>query len=230
MLNQLRTILIYVWGIVWLILFGALFLPALLGPPSWPAFAQRCWAHVALWGIRIFGGISYQVRGLEHVSAGACVLAAKHQSMWETFLLLILVPRTVYILKKELTKIPIFGWYTNRSGQIFIDRAQQASALRTVLRRSKNAIAAQQRIVIFPEGTRTAFGQSPALKPGVVGLGHAFGVPIVPVALDSGRFMSKNCKVLRQGTIHIRILPPLDPHLPKEALLQALHEAINTPV
>jgi 1-acyl-sn-glycerol-3-phosphate acyltransferase len=226
-ITAVRSALFILWMVISCAVIGLAFLPVLLGPAAGVRAVQRWWAHGMLWASRTILGLEYRIEGLEHVPEGACLLASKHQSMWETVALLVVVPRTVYVLKRELAYVPFFGWYALRSKQIFVDRGKGTTALRRLLTRARPQIAEGARLVIFPEGTRTAYGSAPPLKPGVVGLAHSFGVPVVPITLDSGRFWPRNGFLKQPGVITMRVLPPLDPKQPKQALLENLHAAIN---
>jgi 1-acyl-sn-glycerol-3-phosphate acyltransferase len=156
------------------------------------------------------------------------VVAAKHQSAFDTVIWLGLLPDTAYVLKKELLAIPLYGWHLRKSGMIPVDRAGGGPALRGMLRQAQAALAEGRQVVIFPEGTRTAPGVRVPYQPGVVAIASASGAPVFPVATDSGRVWGRRAFIKRPGVIRISVLPPLPPRLPRAALLAALEEAIET--
>ena len=219
------------------LLFNAIFFPVsaavvLLGllllaaPPGWTIAYVRGWARWVVWLLRLVCGIRLEVQGRENLPAGPCVIAAKHQSAFDTIVWLVLLPAPAYVLKKELLSIPVWGRLARRCGHIAVDRAAGASALRGMVKAAKAAIAAGRPIVIFPEGTRTAPGERQPYQPGVVGLA-TLGVPLVPVATDSGLLWGRRAFFKRPGTITVSILPPLAPGRDRHALLDQLRDGIE---
>jgi 1-acyl-sn-glycerol-3-phosphate acyltransferase len=129
-------------------------------------------------------------------------------------------------MKKELTQIPLFGWVTLRYGVIGVDRDAGASALREMMAKGKQAAAEGRPVVIFPEGTRVPPGEQPPLRPGFAGLYRALGLPVVPVALDSGRLWSRGL-VKRPGTIHVKVGEMIPAGLKRDEIEARVHAAIN---
>ena len=185
----------------------------------------RTWARATLAGLRPLCGIAWSVTGREHLPAGPALIAAQHQSTFETMLWVALLPDMVFVLKQELIRIPLFGGMLSAAGMIAVDRAAGASAIRVLLREGAAAIAAGRQIVIFPEGTRVAPGIRAPLQPGVAALAARLGVPVVPALTDSGLAWGRRAfrKVARP--IHVTILPPLPAGLPRQELLRLLSEA-----
>jgi 1-acyl-sn-glycerol-3-phosphate acyltransferase len=199
-----------------------------------PLLARRAWARAVLtvWSRAVvallpIAGIRLRVEGLQNIPPGGCVIASKHQSAFDTAVWFALVPRATYVLKQELLRIPLYGWYARRAGMIAVDRAGGGTALRRMVRAASEAVRDDQRIVIFPEGTRTAPGERRPLQPGIVGLAAATGAPIVPVATDSGLVWGRRAFLKRPGLIQISVRQPLPRNLPRAALLAALAEAIE---
>lgn len=184
---------------------------------GWARYHRRCAA--ALLGIRA------RVEG--SVPSGPTLVAAKHQSMFETLDLVVLLPSPAVVMKRELQSIPLFGTLTRRYGIIPIDRAGGAGALRRMLKAGEAAIAEGRPIVIFPEGTRVAPGEAPPLQPGFAGLYRALGLPVVPVALDSGRLWPRRGFVKRPGLVTMRFGEPIPPGLPRKEVEARVHAAIN---
>ncbi|MCO6418264.1 1-acyl-sn-glycerol-3-phosphate acyltransferase [Siccirubricoccus sp. KC 17139] len=201
--------------------------PLLLAPRGWLLPPMRWWASTILWLLRHLCGIRVRVTGLEHLPPGGALLAAKHQSAFDTVIWLRLLPDTAYVLKRELLWIPFYGWLARKVGMIAVDRAAGATAMRSLLKAGRAAAAAGRQIVIFPEGTRVAPGARVAYQPGVAALAAATGLPVLPVATDSGLCWGRRTFLKRPGTITVAILPPLPQGLRREALLTALETAVE---
>lgn len=185
------------------------------------------WLRQVAWVEKHIGGITWRVTGREHVPKGACIIAAKHQSAWETFKLHILFHDPAIVLKKELLSIPIWGWYLRRSGMIPIDRAGKSKALSAMMKAAHAATDAGRKIVIFPQGTRVAPGVEKAYKSGVAALYQELNLPIVPMALNSGVFWPKNGFFKKPGTITVEFLPPVPPGLPRAAMMEKLRNGLE---
>jgi len=218
-------------------LFNALFFPmtaaaAVLGVPllaaprGWLIAYVRGWARAVLWVLRWTCGIRLRVAGEENLPRGAAVIAAKHQSAFDTVVWLVLLRQPVYVLKRELLGIPVWGWLARRCGHIAVDRRAGAAALRGLVRDARARVAAGRPIVIFPEGTRTAPGTRVPYQPGVAAL-SVLDVPVVPVATDSGLRWGRRAFRKRAGVITVAVLPPLPAGLARPALMARLEAAIE---
>lgn len=189
----------------------------------------RGWAH--LWTryhrfcARWLVGVRTVVEGVP--PKGACLVACKHQSMYETLELIPMLDEPAVVLKRELSDIPLWGWVTRRYGVIPVDRSGGAAALRRMMRAAEIAIAEGRPIAIFPEGTRVPVGETPPLQPGFAGLYRALKLPVVPVAVDSGRLWPKGRFIKRPGVITMRFLDPIEPGLPRTEIEARVHAAIN---
>jgi 1-acyl-sn-glycerol-3-phosphate acyltransferase len=201
------------------------FLPALAHPAA-ARLVLRLWGRGVV-GLLPVAGIRLCVTGLEHLPAGGCVIASKHQSAFDTVVWFALVPRATYVMKQELLRIPLYGWFARRGGMIAVDRAGGGPALRRMVRAASAAARADQQIVIFPEGTRTAPGEREPLQPGIVGLAAAADVPILPVATDSGLVWGRRSFLKHPGVIQIHIKAPLPAGLARAGLLSALAARIE---
>ena len=160
------------------------------------------------------------------VPPGASLIAVKHQSMFETLEMVRLADTPVIVLKRELSEMPGFGWATRRYGVIPVDRKAGAKALREMVARGKEAAETGRPIIIYPEGTRVRPGEAPALQAGFAGLYRALGLPVVPVAVDSGRLWGPNLPK-DSGTVHFVIGEPIPPGLKREEIEARVHAAIN---
>lgn len=190
--------------------------------------AGHPWAAGTIWLARVLLNIRYEIRGAEHITNEPVIYASKHQSAWDTAIFLLLLRQPSYVLKRELLRIPLWGWYLWRMGMIAIDRSAGASAMKQMIRDAKTRITEGRTIVIYPEGTRTRPGTPPTYHPGVVALYSQLGVPVVPVALNSGLYWGKDAFIKKPGTITISFLPPIPPGLPKSEFLPRLQDAIET--
>jgi len=209
-------------------LFVVLGSPLLLGPRRWAIAALKLHARVELWLLKHIVGLKFEVRGRHNLPHGACLVAAKHQSAWETFALIPLFRDPTLLMKRELFWIPFHGWFSYKFGMIPVDRDKGPAALRRMLRAAKERIASGREIILFPEGTRRPPGAAPAYKTGIVLLYETLGVPCVPVALNSGAFWPRRSWLRKPGIVVVEVLDPLPPGLPKAEFLARLQEAIET--
>ncbi len=221
------------------ILFTAAFfavtaIMSILGAPVFVIGSQRVavdytqlWGRVCLLLLRVLAGIRLEIRGRGHIPAGAALVAAKHQSAFETFALLPLLPFPAMVMKAELGKIPLFGAYSRVCGMILIDRRKGATALREMTAQAKAEAAKGRQVTIFPEGTRRTPGAAPAYQPGVALLYKGLGLPCVPVALNSGLYWPRRSVRKHPGTIVVEFLPPIPPGLDSKTFLARLEAAIE---
>jgi len=168
------------------------------------------WSRLILWLARAILGIDWRVEGRENLPARPAVILAKHQSAWETLAFQHIFPPQVHVLKRELLWIPFFGWGLALMSPIAIDRSRGVAALRAIARRGQQRLDQGFWVVVFPEGTRVAPGESRDYQPGGAWLAAASGAPVVPVAHNAGRFWPRNAFLKRPGTITIRIGPSID--------------------
>ncbi|CAN7550094.1 1-acyl-sn-glycerol-3-phosphate acyltransferase [Bosea sp. LjRoot90] len=187
------------------------------------------WGRTSLWLMRVIVGTRCEIVGTENIPPGGIIMAAKHQSTWETFALVTVFRNPVYILKRELTWLPFFGWCLIKLRMIPVDRGARSRALQEVTRRAKIELGENGRqLMIFPEGTRRPAGAEPAYKYGVTHLYTELGLPCVPVALNAGLFWPRRSLIKRPGTIRVEILPAIPPGMKKMAFHALLQEQIET--
>jgi 1-acyl-sn-glycerol-3-phosphate acyltransferase len=207
------------------LVFGAWLL---LAPRSWAMAGLKAHALTSVWLLKWIVGTRLEVRGREHLPAGACLVAAKHQSAWDTFGLVPIFDDPALVMKAELMKIPLYGWFSAKFGMIPIQRETGPSALREMLREARERLAAGRQILVFPEGTRRPPKAPPDYKPGILMLYDQLKVPCVPLALNSGLFWPRRSLMRYPGVIVVEILPPIPAGLPRRefaARLQADVEA-----
>lgn len=191
----------------------------------------KLWARTNLTAARLLCDIKSEIRGTGHLQTRPAILAAKHQSMWETLKLMAELPAACFVLKKELKNIPMFGWWCQAVGFIFIDREAGAKALRTMLADAKSAIdEGASHIIIFPEGTRAAPGTFASYQPGVAALAKSLRLPIIPAAHNSGSYWKTPGPEKIPGTIVMEIFPTLPTDLDRQSITAELERIIETAV
>lgn len=221
--SLLFTLLFYVGSVPIVVLgalLGTLWRPAVRG-------TGRVWAGY-------FHLLSRRVLGIRLVVTGVVpdrpvIVAAKHQSAYETLVMLWLFDFPAVVLKAELMRIPFWGWLARRHGAIPVERDGSTKAMRSMLRTAEAAIAAGRPVLIFPEGSRVAVGTAPSLKPGVAGLYKMLKLPVVPLALDSGRLWPRRSFVKHPGTIRFAFGEEIPAGLPRAEAEARIHAAINKP-
>jgi 1-acyl-sn-glycerol-3-phosphate acyltransferase len=195
--------------------------------PNRVMWVVNLWARTLVLAARLICGIRLEVTGREHIAPGAALIASRHQSAFDTFVWMTLLPRCSYVLKQELLRIPIFGGLLVSAGMIPIDREAGGSAIRALLRHADLAVRDERQIVIFPEGTRSEPGQPRALQAGIAALASRTGLPIIPAATDSGLCWGRRAFRKRPGTIRIVIGKPIPPTANRQALLRLLEQEIG---
>lgn len=169
------------------------------------------WAPVTLWFVQHLLGIRHRVIGLENIPPGPAVILCKHQSAWETIALQTIFPPMAFVLKRELLKVPFFGWGLAQTAHIAIDRGSPKEALKQVVEQGKARLEEGFWVTVFPEGTRVAPGAHRRYQPGGALLAAKAGVPIVPVAHNAGEFWRRNAFLKYPGEIVLSIGKPIDP-------------------
>jgi 1-acyl-sn-glycerol-3-phosphate acyltransferase len=203
-------------------------LPVFFMPRRAMIAVAKSWGRTSNVLLRLVAGITVDYRGLEKIPDGALIVASKHQSVWETFTLVALLDDPTYILKRELTWIPFFGWCLIKAGMIAVNRGARGQALTSMTEGARRALASGRQIIIFPEGTRRAPGAEPAYKYGVVHLYAETGTPCLPVALNSGLFWPRRKFLRHPGTIRLEVLDPIPPGLDRQAFAERLKHDIET--
>jgi 1-acyl-sn-glycerol-3-phosphate acyltransferase len=224
----LRSLLFNVLFYLNLVVLLLAAIPTIIMPRGAILWVAKLWGRSTLWLLRNVCGIGVEWRGMEKIPSGGILIAAKHQSTWETFALLTLFPDPAYVIKRELTWIPFFGWYAKHAGMIPVDRGAGKSALSGMMVEAHAALAEGRQIIIFPEGTRRAAGAEPKYKFGVAHLYAEAGVPCLPVALNSGLFWARRGFRRFPGTITVEFLDPIAPGLERAAFFAKLQNEIET--
>ncbi len=222
-----RSLVFNILFYVVLIAIMVALLPSLLFGPARVKAAARTWGRASLWLLRVICGTKVEFRGLENIPEGGCIVAPKHQSIWEVFALITVFQDFTYVLKRELTWIPLFGWYIACGRQIAIDRSKGRAALSQVARKAREILSENRQLFIFPEGTRRPPGAPPEYKYGAAYVYADTKAACLPVALNSGMFWGRRSFLHRPGTIVVDILPVIPPGLSTTDFLKLLQDRLE---
>lgn len=192
----------------------------------------KLWTYVFLpfviFSLKYIAQITIEVRGQKYIQKGAALYASKHESALETYIMSTIVKEMAFVLKKELTYIPIFGWAQYFYGMVAVDRSAGGSAMKGMLRSVRQRIAEGRSVIIFPEGTRIKPGAHSEYKPGLVFLAQNLDVPVVPVALNTGMMWPKKSFLRRKGKVIVEFLEPMQRGLDKKEFMATLEQKIET--
>ncbi len=223
----LRSLVFNALFYCWSTLLQVICLPTILLSRGAVTWVQRTWVRGNFALLALLCGLGYEIRGRERLPHAPCIIAAKHQSAWDTMIFALLIRRPGHIFKRELLWVPVFGWYLLRAGGIPIDRRGGAGALKRMIAAARQTIAEGRHIVIFPEGTRVAVGERAPYHPGVAALYTQLKVTVVPVALNSGLFWGRRSFLKHPGRIVLEFLEPIPPGLRRREFLEVLEQRIE---
>lgn len=192
-----------------------------------PFYFARITSRYSLWLLKIICGLDYKIEGLSNIPKGPCIFASKHQSAWDTIVFQALYPDIIYVLKKELTYIPLYGQFIKKFGMIVIDRSRGRQALIDLRNQAKEVIKQGRKIVIFPEGTRTAPGQTNAYQKGIYALYKDCHCTVIPVTLNSGIFWGRRSWIKYPGVITLKFLSPMPEGLDGGEFMEQLSNRIE---
>ena len=202
--------------------------PLLLAPRRWIVVAIGVWARVVMACLRVICGVKVEVRGRQFMPTGPALVAAKHQGMFDTIAPFTFLPDAAYVLKTELLIIPFYGWYSIKGGMIAVDRAGHAAALKKLVKDTRERMAEDRQVVIFPEGTRKDPGAAPDYKPGIAALYRDLGLPCTPMATNSGAHWPAHGFLRRPGTVVFEFLEPIPAGLKRGEFMKELQARIET--
>ncbi len=222
MLTYLRSIAFAILANLWTWSLVVLFLPLLALPRRQLQWCAALWCRGVVGLARVICGIRYRVVGRENLPQGPAIFAAKHQSAYDTVIFHVILDDPVFVLKRELLQVPLFGLYLKTLGNIGIDRSAGARALRTMLPAVAACLANGSQIIVFPEGTRVAADAHVPYQPGIAALYQRIDVPLIPVALNSGLRWGRRSLRKRPGLITIEFLPAIPRGLSRDAFLKEL--------
>lgn len=224
-MNVVRSYVFTLFLVLLTGVMGILCLPAVLMGPEVSRAVIKVWSHAVLGALNVVCGVSHRIEGADRLPKGAAIVAANHQSMWETIALYAILDRPVMVFKKELLKIPVYGWWARASG-VMIDRDGGARAIRTLRAETDKRLATGDQIVIFPEGTRGPPGGLLPLLPGIAGVYLVAGAPVTPAVHNSGEHWRHPGVMKVPGVITLRILPPIPAGLPRKDFMARLDAAL----
>ncbi|PZO51954.1 MAG: 1-acyl-sn-glycerol-3-phosphate acyltransferase [Alphaproteobacteria bacterium] len=226
-MKLIRSITFVIW------LYGSM---AVVGLSLWPFVlmddryvwvALRSWGRATLWGLRWIIGARVSFEGLEHVPQGGALIAMKHQSMLDTIVPALFLPRPVYVYKAELGNSPVMGAYLKKN-QIGVDRSGHAKALKSLVRGARDAVARGGQVLIFPEGTRQPLDAPPDYKPGIAAMYKDLNIPVTPVALNTGLIWKPKGVMRSPGHVTFKVLPPIPPGLPRDEFMRELERILES--
>ncbi|MEZ5995388.1 MAG: lysophospholipid acyltransferase family protein [Hyphomonadaceae bacterium] len=224
----IRSILFVIWFYGTMLFWGLVYMPAVLrGRDRYIWHAMRNWGKSTIWGLRWIVGAHISFEGLEHLPKGPALIASKHQATLDTVLPAQFLCEPVFVVKKELSKMPVFGFYMKR-GMIPVDRDAHAKALKDMMRAARAAIGKGRQVVIYPEGTRQELDAAPEYKPGIAALYKDLGLPVTPIALNTGLVWRPSGIIRRPGRVVIKIMPAIPPGLPRDQFMAEIERVIET--
>lgn len=223
-----RSVLFVALFYLWSTFCGLLMTPLIFGRRRWMIRAMAVWGSVVIVLLRVICDVRVEFRGLEHLPVGRGLVAAKHQCMFDTMAPLTIFSDAAYVMKRELLKIPFYGWFCLKAGMIELDRQGGAGALRKLIAESRQRLMQPRQLVIFPEGTRTPPGAKSDYQPGIAGLYRDLGLPCTPMATNSGAHWPAHGLLRRPGIIVYEFLEPIPHGLHRGAFMRELEFRIET--
>ncbi|OLP42861.1 lysophospholipid acyltransferase family protein [Rhizobium oryziradicis] len=217
--SHLFNVIFYANLILWMVVC----LPIYFFLPRRTAYRiPKTWALSCHWLMKVVVGTTFEIEGLENIPKSGYILAPKHQSFWDTYALLPWLDDPVFILKRELMMIPVFGWYAAKLKMIPVNRGGKGKEMMLVMKRASEEMKNGRQLIIFPEGTRRPPGAEPVYKFGIARLYRDLKVPVVPVAVHAGLFWPRRSLMRYPGHYKIRILPAIEPGLKPSVFFETL--------
>jgi len=226
-MRLIRSIIFVIWLYATMAVIGLALWPFVLIDDRYVWTALRSWGRCTLWGLRWIIGARVSFEGLEHVPQGGALIAMKHQSMLDTIVPSLFLPRPVYVYKAELAGTPVMGAYLKKN-QIGVDRGGHAKALKSTVRGAREAVAKGGQVLIFPEGTRQPLDAPPDYKPGIAAMYKDLNLPVTPVALNTGLVWKPKGIMRYPGHVTFKVLPPIPPGLPRDEFMRELENIIES--
>ena len=223
-----RSLLFVALVLLWSTVCGLVLTPMFLAPRAWTMRTMAVWGRVVIVLLRLICNIRVEFRGLEHLPRGRALVAAKHQCMFDTMAPLSILPDAAYVMKRELLRIPFYGWFCVKAEMIELDRQGGAGALRRLIADSRKRLTEPRQLIIFPEGTRTPPGAKTEYQPGVAGLYRDLAMPCTPMATNSGAHWPAHGFLRRPGVIVYEFLEPIPAGLHRGAFMRELETRIET--
>ncbi len=230
MFNQIiRSFIFNCFYVFWTLAVGILFFPVVFMPTHIIILViGKIWAQGLYFFLKILCNLKLDLKGVENRPKVPAIYASKHQSALETFMYHILVHKPVFVLKKELLNIPVFGYYLKKMGMIAIDRSGGIKSLKILLKEVQDKLDDGYSIIIFPEGTRTKPGDQVEYNAGIAAIYNLKAASIIPIALNTGCFWPKDSFLKKPGKFTIEFLPAISNDLNKKEFMSQLEEQIET--
>jgi 1-acyl-sn-glycerol-3-phosphate acyltransferase len=217
--------LFYISLIIQMIIFTPVYF---LLPRKKAFFVPKFWARSNLWLMKVICGTTFEIEGLENLPQGSFIFAPKHQSFWDTFAFLPNLDDPIYILKRELLWIPVFGWYVAKQRMVPVDRSARGRAMAGVMQLTRERMKSGRQLIIYPEGTRRPPGADPVYKFGIARLYRDLDLPVVPVVQHAGLFWPRRKFMRYPGHFKVRILPPIEKGMEPDAFFERLVSVMET--
>lgn len=228
-INYITSFIFFLFFYAWTALVTIPLLPVIYLLPSITIYIARIWAFGLWLFFLLLCANKYKLTGRENISENTCIIASKHQAAWETFIFFLIFKHPVFILKKQLMNIPVFGSYLKKLNAIAVNRDGSLKDLKNVLEQSKKLYEKQKyQLIIFPEGTRVEYGKTKDLEVGIYMLYKNLDYSIYPLAHNSGKFWKKGKILKKAGTIEVKIFPKIEKGLKKEEFLAKVFKDINS--
>lgn len=225
-MRLVRSVIFVVWLYFSMVVVGLSLWPFVLIDDRHVWTALRSWGRATLWGLRWIIGARVSFEGLEHLPQGGALIAMKHQSMLDTIVPSLFLPRPVYVYKAELGNAPVMGAYLKKN-QIGVDRSGHAKALKSLIRGAREAVAKGGQVLIFPEGTRQPLDAPPDYKPGIAAMYKDLNLPVTPVAVNTGLIWKPKGIIRKPGHVTFKVLPPISAGLPRDEFMRELETIIE---
>ena len=190
--------------------------------------AVALWPHGSFPLMRYLLGLTFEQRGLENIPNEPVIYASKHQSAWDTMYFLWHHKDNAYVMKGELNRIPFWKWYMDKCQHVVVDRRGGTSAMREMISNTKSILADKRSVIIFPEGTRGAPGETRRYHPGIAALYSQTNATVIPVALNSGYFWGRRHFIKKPGVLTIQFLPPIPKNMERKAFMKELEIRIES--
>ena len=223
-----RSTLFAIWLFVGSTVLAILYLPTLILPRQAIREAIKFWGRYLRFGLRLTCGVTVEVRGLEHLAEGPALIAAKHQGWLDIFAGFTVLPDACFVMKRELLRIPLVGWYCMKVGMVWVDREGHAAALKRLVADVQDRMKNDRQVVIFPEGTRRPPGDPGDYKPGIAALYRDLAIPCTPLATNSGVHFPAKGLMKYPGKVVFEFLKPIPPGLKRGEFMKVLEERIET--
>jgi 1-acyl-sn-glycerol-3-phosphate acyltransferase len=223
--SVLFNTLFYISLIIQMIIFTPVYF---LLPRKKAFFVPKFWARNNLWLMKVICGTTFEIEGLENLPQGSFIFAPKHQSFWDTFAFLPNLDDPIYILKRELLWIPVFGWYVAKQRMVPVDRSARGRAMAGVMQLTRERMKSGRQLIIYPEGTRRPPGADPVYKFGIARLYRDLDLPVVPVVQHAGLFWPRRKFMRYPGHFKVRILPPIERGMEPDAFFERLVSVMET--